>query len=257
VTVDVEAASRLDVALTARGLVRSRSQAAEFIASGRVRVDGEVVTKAATRVPGRSEVQIDGVDRYVSRAAHKLLAGIDRFAPAIADRLAIDLGASTGGFTQVLLEHGAREVIALDVGHGQLVDELRADPRVQVVEGCNARDLTPEMLAEVSGSPAAPSLVVGDLSFISLRLVLPAIARIAAPDAELLLLIKPQFEVGRQGIREGIVVDPALADAAVQGVVDRATELGFTHGGTTPSPITGEHGNREFLAYFFREGGEA
>ena len=251
------APSRLDLALAARGLVRSRSQAAEFIAAGRVRVDGVVVTKAGARIAADAELQLDGADHYVSRAAHKLLTGLTHFAITPATRFALDLGASTGGFTQVLLEGGAREVIALDVGHGQLAPELRADARVRVVEGCNARELTPELLSQLAGTAEAPSLVVGDLSFISLTLVLPAIARIAATRSELLLLIKPQFEVGRQGIRDGIVVDPALADRAIATVVACATELGFTHHGTTASPFTGQHGNHEFLAYFSREGGAA
>lgn len=244
---------RLDVALAERGLVRSRSRAAELIADGRVSVDGRVTTKAGARVAEGAELLIEGADHYVSRAAHKLLSGLERFGFAVEGRLALDLGASTGGFTQVLLERGAREVIALDVGHGQLVQALREDPRVRAVEGCNARELTARSLAELSGTDEAPEVVVGDLSFISLNLVLPAIARIAAPSARLMLLIKPQFEVGRQGIRDGIVVDAALAAEAVQRVVECAEGLGFSHGGTAASPITGEHGNREFLAYFFRE----
>ncbi|CAG7610595.1 TlyA family RNA methyltransferase [Leucobacter soli] len=248
---------RLDVALAERGLARSRSRAAELIASGRVSVDGEIATKAGARVAGASELRIADGDVYVSRAAHKLLAGLDGFGVTVEGRLALDLGASTGGFTQVLLERDAREVIALDVGHGQLVRELREDPRVRVVEGCNARELDRARLAEAAGTPEPPSLVVGDLSFISLTLVLSAIAAIAAPRAELILLIKPQFEVGRQGIRNGIVVDPELAQAAVDRVVACATGLGFVDGGVIPSPITGEHGNHEFLAYFFREASTA
>lgn len=249
-------ASRLDVVLAERGLVRSRSRAAELIAAGRVTVDGSVVTKAGARIAPSAIVGVSGDDtlnRYVSRAAGKLIAGLDVFGIDPSGRLALDLGASTGGFTQVLLERGAREVIALDVGHGQLAAEIRNDARVRVVEGCNARDLTPRMLAELSGVDAAPEVVVGDLSFISLTLVLPAIARVASADAVLLLLIKPQFEVGRQGIRAGIAVDPVRVDEAVANVVRCAAEQGFVHHGTEPSPITGEHGNREFLAYFSRE----
>lgn len=251
------APSRLDVALAGRGLARSRSQAADLIAAGRVSVDGVVMTKSGARVSERSELHVEGADHYVSRAAHKLLAGLDAFRVSPEGRLALDLGASTGGFTQVLLERGAREVIALDVGHGQLAEPLRADRAVRVVEGCNARELTPAVLADAAGTDEAPTLVVGDLSFISLTLILPAIARVAAPAAELILLIKPQFEVGRQGIREGIVTDPALAAESIGRVVECAAGLGFTHGagrdGILPSPITGEHGNREFLAYFSRE----
>lgn len=248
-----DAAQRLDIAIAERGLARSRSRAAELIAEGRVSVDGAIATKAGTRIAGGAEIVIAGADHYVSRAARKLAAGLDCFGLDPRGRLALDVGASTGGFSQVLLERGAREVIALDVGHGQLVSELRDDRRVRAVEGCNARELTPRMLAELSGTDEAPDLIVGDLSFISLTMVLPALASVAAPAVELLLLIKPQFEVGRQGIRDGIVVDPVLAGEAVQRVVDCATGLGLAHGGTEPSPITGEHGNREFLAYFFRE----
>lgn len=244
---------RLDVAVAGRGLARSRSQAAELIASGRVRVDGVVAAKAGLRIDEGAVLEVDGADHYVSRAAQKLIAGLDAFDVSPHERLVLDLGASTGGFTQVLLERGAREVTALDVGHGQLVEQLRHDPRVRTVEGCNARELTPELLAEVSGTAEAPTLVVGDLSFISLTLVLPAIAAVAAPDAELVLLIKPQFEVGRGGIRDGIVVDPERAETAVQRVLAAAAEAGFISGGVVPSPVTGEHGNREFLAYFFKE----
>ncbi len=249
------APERLDRVLPELGLARSRSRAAELIAAGRVRVDGELATKAGARVAGGSAIAVEGGDRYVSRAAAKLVAGLDGFGVDPAGRLALDLGASTGGFTQVLLERGAREVLAVDVGHGQLVDELRVHPAVRVVEGCNARELTPALLAELTGTDEAPSLVVADLSFISLTLVLGAIASVAAPGAELVLLIKPQFEVGRQGIRDGIVADAALADAAVRRVLACAEEAGLAPRGLVPSPLTGEHGNQEFLAYFVVMGG--
>lgn len=249
-------ATRLDVALAERGLARSRSQAAELIAAGRVRVDGVVAGKSGARVGADAELTVEGADPYVSRAAQKLITGLDEFGVAPAGRLALDLGASTGGFTQVLLERSARAVIALDVGHGQLVESLRDDPRVVVVEGCNARDLTRASLAAVAGTDESPTLIVGDLSFISLTLILPAIARIAAQHAELILLIKPQFEVGRHGIRDGIVTDPKLADDAVRRVIACAEGLGFTNRDVVPSPVTGEHGNREFLAYFCKEASE-
>lgn len=248
--------ARLDVALAERGLARSRSQAAELIAGGHVLVDDAVVTKASTKVDAESSVQVHGGDHYVSRAAHKLIAGLDEFSVNPSGRLVLDLGASTGGFTQVLLEREARKVIALDVGHGQLVESLRSDTRVHLVEGSNARELTPEVLAAISGVREAPDLVVGDLSFISLTLVLPAIASVAAASAQLVLLIKPQFEVGRQGLRDGIVKDSGLADSAVRKVVASAEGLGFKTRGLMPSPITGEHGNREYLAYFVREARE-
>lgn len=250
------ALERLDRVLPELGLVRSRSRAAELIASGDVRVDGRVATKAGARVGVGSTIAVSGNDRYVSRGAHKLIAGLDGFGIEAAGRLALDLGASTGGFTQVLLERGAREVLAVDVGHDQLVPELRKDPRVRVVEGCNARELTAEGLAADTGVVEAPTLVVADLSFISLTLILPAIARVAAPRAELILLIKPQFEVGRTGIREGIVVDPALRAEAIRTVLGSAAENGFAVQGLEPSPIAGSHGNREFLVHLSR-GGDA
>lgn len=248
-------AERLDRALPELGLVRSRSRATELIAAGSVTVDGRTATKPGTRVTAGSELAVSGTDHYVSRAAHKLIAGLDRFGVEASDRLALDLGASTGGFTQVLLERGAREVLAVDVGHDQIVPELRADPRVRVVEGCNARELTATGLAEATGTGEAPSLVVADLSFISLTLILPAIARVASPDAKLILLVKPQFEVGRTGIREGIVVDPALRADAIRIVLRSAAEHGFGARGLDRSPIAGSHGNREFLAYLSREDG--
>ncbi|WP_416445877.1 TlyA family RNA methyltransferase [Leucobacter sp. HNU] len=250
------APERLDRVLPELGLARSRSRAAELIAAGEVRLDGRVATKAGARVGSGATIAVSGADRYVSRGAHKLVAGLDRFGVDAAGRLALDLGASTGGFTQVLLERGAREVLAVDVGHDQLVPELRADPRVRAVEGCNARELTAEGLAADTGVAEAPTLVVADLSFISLTLILPAIARVAAPLAELVLLIKPQFEVGRTGIRDGIVVDPALRAEAIRTVLGSAARNGFAVRGLAHSPIAGSHGNREFLVHLSR-GGDA
>ena len=246
--------ARIDRALAELGLARSRSHAAELIARGRVRCDGRRASKAGARVIPGASLEVSEGEHYVSRAAHKLIAGLDAFEIDPRDLLALDLGASTGGFTQVLLERGAREVIALDVGHGQLAPELRADPRVRAVEGSNARELDAAALAEASGTDEEPGLVVGDLSFISLTLVLPAIARVA-PAARLLLLVKPQFEVGRQGVRDGIVVDPELAVDAALRVLAVAAQEGFACAGVAASPITGEHGNRELLAHFAPVGG--
>lgn len=245
-------ATRLDRALPELGLARSRSQAAELIAGGTVRVNGANVIKAGTRVVPGSLIDVAAIDRYVSRAAHKLAAGLDVFGLDPEGVLALDVGASTGGFTQVLLERGAAQVLAIDVGHGQLVEGLRLDPRVRSVEGCNARDLTPESLAAITGVDGAPRLVVGDLSFISLELVLPALASVASEDAEFVLLIKPQFEVGRQGVSGGIVTDTELACGAIERVILAAADLGLECRGLTVSPVTGEHGNREMLAYFVR-----
>ncbi|MFD2341647.1 TlyA family RNA methyltransferase [Clavibacter tessellarius] len=243
---------RLDAALPALGLARSRTHAARLIADGLVTVDGRVVVKPSFRVLPGSAVAVAGTDAYVSRGAHKLIGALDAFPGVrVAGRRALDVGASTGGFTQVLLERGARRVVALDVGHGQLDPLIRGDARVDVVEGFNVRDLTPETLAGALGGEAeAPDLVVGDLSFISLGLVLPALARTASPDADLVLLVKPQFEVGRTGIREGIVHDPGLRDDAVMRVLWAAWDLGLGTAGLVPSPIVGGAGNHEYLAWF-------
>ncbi|WP_445442165.1 TlyA family RNA methyltransferase [Clavibacter sp. km1a] len=244
---------RLDAALPALGLARSRTHAARLIGDGLVTVDGRGVVKASFRVVPGSVVEVAGTDAYVSRGAHKLIGALDAFPEVeVAGRLALDVGASTGGFTQVLLERGARRVVALDVGHGQLDPLIREDPRVDVVEGFNVRDLTPETLAAVAPGAAgeAPGLVVGDLSFISLGLVLPAVTRTAAEDADIVLLIKPQFEVGRTGIREGIVHDAGLRDDAVMRVLWSAWDLGLGTAGLVSSPIVGGAGNHEYLAWF-------
>jgi 23S rRNA (cytidine1920-2'-O)/16S rRNA (cytidine1409-2'-O)-methyltransferase len=170
-------------------------------------------------------------------------------------RLALDVGASTGGFTQVLLERGARHVIALDVGHGQLVPEVRSDPRVSVVEGFNARSMTAATLTEATGIDERPGILVADLSFISLPTVLPALVDTAGLDADYVLLVKPQFEVGRTGIREGIVRDAGLRADALNGVLWAAWDLGLGTAGVMPSPIAGGSGNREFLVWFRAAGG--
>ena len=242
-------AARLDAELVRRGLARSRALAVAAIEQGRVQVDGRAVVKPATKVGADSVLAIDGEDRYVSRAALKLAGALDAFAVDPAGRLALDVGASTGGFTQVLLERGARRVIATDVGHGQLAPVIRADPRVTVIEGSNARYLTPAVLAEESGTDEVPTLVVADLSFISLTTVLPALVATVGLGADFVLLVKPQFEVGRTGIREGIVRDAALRDDAVMGVLWAAWDLGLPTAGVMPSPIAGNSGNREYLVW--------
>jgi 23S rRNA (cytidine1920-2'-O)/16S rRNA (cytidine1409-2'-O)-methyltransferase len=241
--------NRLDAALAARGLARSRTQAAALIAEGRVTIDGAPVRRAATRVTDDSRIEVAGADHYVSRAAHKLIEALDCFGVDPAGRLALDVGASTGGFTQVLLERGAERVIALDVGHGQLAIEIADDDRVAVIEGVNARYLTRESLETASGVERSPDLVVGDLSFISLTTVLPALVAVAADGADFVLLIKPQFEVGRTGIREGVVRDARLREDAVAQVAWAAWDLGLGTAGLCPSPIAGSHGNREYLIH--------
>tara|TARA_R100001132_G_scaffold1751_1_gene1579 strand:- start:13249 stop:14055 length:807 start_codon:yes stop_codon:yes gene_type:complete len=252
---DPASASRLDSELVRRGLARSRAQAARSIEEGRVRIDGVATVKPATRVAPDAELTVEGADHYVARSAHKLIAALDAFEIDPAQRLVLDVGASTGGFTQVLLERGARRVIALDVGHGQLVSELRADDRVVVVEGENARELSAERLAELSGSPEQPTLIVVDVSFISLTTVLPALAASIPADADLVVLVKPQFEVGRGGAREGIVRDRAARLEAVSTVLWAAWDLGLGTAGVISSPVLGSNGNQEYLAWLQRECG--
>ena len=237
-----------------RGLVRSRTQAARLIAAGLVTVNGKPAVKASVLVSDGQYIEIAELDHYVSRAAHKLNAALDAFAVRASDRLVLDVGASTGGFTQVLLERGARQVIALDVGHGQLVSVLRSDPRVVVVEGFNARSMTGESLAAASGLSDRPSLLVADLSFISLPMVLPALVETLGVAADFVVLIKPQFEVGRGGIREGVVRSAALRDDAVMNVLWAAWDLGLGTAGVIASPIAGTGGNQEYLAWLSPSG---
>jgi 23S rRNA (cytidine1920-2'-O)/16S rRNA (cytidine1409-2'-O)-methyltransferase len=241
--------TRLDAALAARGLARSRSHAATLISEGLVSVDGRPVVKSSTPVDDAAEITIAGADHYVGRAAHKLIAGLDGFGVPVEGRLALDMGASTGGFTQVLRERGARRVLAVDVGHGQLAPSVAADPEVVAVEGYNVRYMTPENLAETTGEAQPPELVVGDLSFISLELVLPAVAAVAAPASDILLLVKPQFEVGRTAVRGGLVTDPATRADAVARTVWSAWDAGLGMLGILPSPILGTHGNAEYLVH--------
>ena len=249
------AEQRLDAALAARGLARSRTHAAALIADGRVSVDGRGVVKAAAKVSDGQELVVAGADHYVSRAAHKLIGALDAFAVSPEGRIALDAGASTGGFSQVLLERGAERVIAVDVGHGQLSPELAGEPRLHLVEGFNVRDMTPKSLAAASGVDQRPSLVVADLSFISLATVLPALVATGTEEADFVLLVKPQFEVGRGGVREGIVRDPALRADAVSSVLWNAHDVGLGTAGLVPSPIIGAAGNHEYLAWFSRTAG--
>ncbi|QIG41024.1 TlyA family RNA methyltransferase [Microbacterium sp. 4R-513] len=240
---------RLDAALAERGLARSRTHAATLVAEGVVSVDGRVVVKPSTSVGDDAVLVVAGTDQYVSRAAHKLIAGLDAFGVDPRGRVALDMGASTGGFTQVLRERGAERVIAVDVGHGQLAPTIAADPGVVSVEGFNVRFMTPESLAEASGVPDAPSLVTGDLSFISLTLVLPAAAAVCAPGGDLVLLIKPQFEVGRTAVKGGLVTSPGLRIDAVERVLWAAWDAGLGTLGVVSSPIAGTHGNQEYVAH--------
>jgi 23S rRNA (cytidine1920-2'-O)/16S rRNA (cytidine1409-2'-O)-methyltransferase len=248
--------ARLDAVVAARGLARSRTHAARLIANGYVRVDGTPVVKASFPVTDDQTVTLDSVDRYVSRGANKLVAALDAFPGVqVAGRLALDAGASTGGFTQVLLERGAEQVIAVDVGHGQLDPIIERDPRVVAVEGFNLRHASPETLAGASGVARPVDLVVADLSFISLGLVLAPLQSVARPEADFVLLVKPQFEVGRTGVKEGIVRNPALRADAVTNVLWAAFDLGLSTAGLIPSPIAGSGGNLEYLVWFNRDVG--
>jgi 23S rRNA (cytidine1920-2'-O)/16S rRNA (cytidine1409-2'-O)-methyltransferase len=246
---------RLDAALAERGITRSRTQAARLIANGSVTVDGQTVLKASTKVGEAQVIALTASDHYVSRAAHKLIAALDEFAITVDGREVLDVGASTGGFTQVLLERGASSVVALDVGHGQLDPAVASDDRVTVIEGFNAREITPETLDAAAGRPVRASLVVADLSFISLTTVLPALVATVGLDADYVLLIKPQFEVGRTGIREGIVHDPGLRADAIAGVLWAAWDLSLPTAGLISSPILGGAGNQEYLTWLSARAG--
>ena len=232
------------MALVERGLAPTRARARDAILRGHVTVGGRLAAKPAQTVEDGAEIAVDDpAAAYVSRAALKLIAGLDRFGFSPNGRAALDLGASTGGFTQVLLERGARKVFAIDVGHGQLDPGLAADRRVVSREGLNARDLT---AADV-GEPV--EAIVADVSFISLRLVLPPALRLSAPGAWGIFLIKPQFEAGRDAIgKGGIVRDPQLGErTAAELAAWLETAMGWRTAGVILSPIEGGDGNREFL----------
>jgi 23S rRNA (cytidine1920-2'-O)/16S rRNA (cytidine1409-2'-O)-methyltransferase len=240
--------TRLDVRLVNEGLAASRERARALILAGRVRVAGEVVSKAGASVPERTAVEIIEPDfPWVGRGGVKLAHALEAFGIDVAGREALDIGASTGGFTDVLLQRGARRVVALDVGHGQLDWRLREDPRVVVVERRNARQLEPAWL------PAPVGIVTIDVSFISLRLIMPALPPVLAPAADIVALVKPQFEAGRQEVGNGgLVTDPAVHDAVLARVTESAASCGLARVAMTPSPITGAAGNREFLMHLTR-----
>ncbi|ORV06220.1 TlyA family RNA methyltransferase [Mycobacterium celatum] len=238
--------ARVDVELVRRGLARSRQQAAELIGAGKVSIDGMPAVKPATAVAVTATLRVaDDADRaWVSRGAHKLIGALDTFGISVEGRRCLDAGASTGGFTQVLLDRGAREVIAADVGYGQLAWPLRSDPRVVVVERTNARNLS----AAVIGGPV--DVIVADLSFISLTTVLPALAECASPGADIVPMVKPQFEVGKGQVGAGGVVhDPALRADAVLSVARTAEKLGWHTIAVTASPLPGPSGNVEYFLW--------
>ena len=241
--------ARLDAELVRRGLARSREQAAELISAGRVKVGGAVATKAATGVDAATPVLVvaDEGPSYVSRGGHKLAGALDAFGYDPGGKRVLDAGASTGGFTDVLLQRGAAHVVAVDVGYGQLAWALQSDDRVTVVDRTNVRTLTPEQI----GGPV--DLVVADLSFIPLGLVLPALVACTTPQADLLPMVKPQFEVGRDRLPAGGVVrDPALRAEAVRRVAEQAAGLGLGVRGVVASPLPGPSGNVEFFLWLAR-----
>lgn len=234
---------RLDEALVARGLAQSRSRARDAILRGTISVNGVPARKPSQGVFANDEINTDDVaKRFVSRAALKLLHGLEHFSISALNRIALDLGASTGGFTQVLLEKGATHVIAVDVGHGQMVPHVAANPRVTVFEGLNARDLTNEEV------PPTVSLIVADVSFVSLRLALMPTLTLVEAGTEILVLLKPQFEVGRHYVgRGGIVTDPEQHERVCNEVSAFLQAEGWTVKGIAPSPMEGGDGNVEFL----------
>ncbi|GAB4098734.1 TlyA family RNA methyltransferase [Sinomonas halotolerans] len=239
--------ARLDLELVRRGLARSRTHAAKLIAEGSVAVDGASVTRPAHDVGEDTAIDVAASehDRYASRAGRKLAGALDRFGGIEPRGLrCLDAGASTGGFTDVLLEAGASEVVAVDVGHGQLVPRLREDPRVRVHEGINVRDLTPEAV----GGPVR--LTVADLSFISLTLVLGPLAACTEPGGDLLVMVKPQFEVGRERLaRTGVVGSDSERRRAVASVAQAAAAEGLQLRGLAESPLPGQDGNHEYFLW--------
>jgi len=237
--------TRLDVALVDLGLAPSRERARALILAGQVTIDGQVVSKAGAAVKSEARVELAVPDHpYVGRGGLKLAGALDAFSIDPAGRRALDVGASTGGFTDVLLQRGAASVIALDVGRGQLDWRLRNDPRVIVREGVNARMLTPDDV------PHAVSLVTIDVAFISLRHIVPALPPFLDAGADIVALVKPQFEAGRGEVgKHGIVSDPAVHEAVIERVTEAARDCGLSRIAMTPSAITGATGNQEFFLH--------
>lgn len=246
---------RLDIELVLRSLARSRSHAASLIAQSRVLVNGKSATKPAQKIQLDDKLEIAAGADFVSRAGQKLADALVAFG-ITPSGWCLDAGASTGGFTQVLLESGAEGVVAVDVGHDQLVPELKSDARVVSLEGCNLRDLSSERLAQLAGREFKFTLVVADLSFISLTLVLCQLKDLA-PQAPMVLLIKPQFEVGKHSLNaSGIVTDWRERRRAIEQVVDEACQLGYEIRGLAQSSIKGTHGNTEYLLWIIPSGAD-
>jgi len=237
--------TRLDVLVVERGLAPSRERARALILAGQVTVDGHVIAKAGAPVAAGAAIALTAPDHpYVGRGGVKLAHALDTFAVSVAGRRALDIGASTGGFTDVLLQRGALSVIALDVGHGQLDWKLRNDPRVLVREHVNARSLSADDV------PHAVDVVTIDVSFISLRLIFPSLPPFLTRHADVIALVKPQFEAGRDDVgKGGVITDPAVHDATVARAAEAAAASGLARVATTESPITGATGNREFFLH--------
>ncbi|GBD26463.1 16S/23S rRNA (cytidine-2'-O)-methyltransferase TlyA [bacterium HR30] len=236
---------RIDKLLVDRGLAPSRERAQRLVLAGVVFANGRPVTKAGSLVDPEAPIEVKGDDMpYVSRGGLKLAAALDRFGVEVRNRVCLDVGASTGGFTDCLLQRGAAHVYAVDVGYGQFAWKLRTDPRVTLFERTNFRSFSPDLL-----SPQ-PNVATVDVSFISLRLLLPNLRRCVAVDSDVLLLVKPQFEVGRSQVGSGGVVrDPELHRAAIDAVKEAAQTLSFSVLGECPSPLLGPKGNREFFLH--------
>lgn len=247
---------RLDAELVRRGLARSRDQASELIAAGKVKVDGMVAHKPATQITTDQAVLVaqNEESRWVSRGAHKLLGALEVFEPlglSVSEAVVLDAGASTGGFSQVLLERGVSKIHAVDVGYGQLAWSLQQDPRVNQMDRTNVRTLGTEDLGE------HVDLVVSDLSFISLTTVLPALSAVAKPTADMVLMIKPQFEVGKELLgKNGVVREPELHIESVRKVTSAAARLGWGTQALAPSPLPGPAGNIEYFCWLKSTAGE-
>lgn len=236
---------RLDQLVTELGLAPSRERARALVLAGQVLVNGQPVTKAGAATPADAAVTLVTPDHpWVGRGGVKLAHALDAFQVPVAGRQALDIGASTGGFTDVLLQRSAAHVVALDVGHGQFDWTLRNDPRVTVVEGFNARALTPADL------PGPVDLVAIDVSFISLRHILPVLPPLLTTGADIVALVKPQFEAGRAEVKKGVIRDEGVHARVVDEIAAAGTAIGLTRVAVTPSPITGARGNREFFLHF-------
>jgi 23S rRNA (cytidine1920-2'-O)/16S rRNA (cytidine1409-2'-O)-methyltransferase len=236
--------ARLDQLVVDKGLAPSRERARALIIAGQITVDGRPITKAGTAVPDDARVELLAPDHpYVGRGGLKLAHALDTFQIDVSGHQALDIGASTGGFTDVLLQRGAARVVALDVGHGQLDWKIRNDPRVVVIEHFNARRLTSADL------PGPVDVVTIDVSFISLKQIFPVLPALLRPGADIVALVKPQFEAGRSEVKKGIVRDPAIHARVLEDVASAAAEVGLTRMASTPSPITGQKGNVELLLH--------